>query len=71
MNDNRGGSYQSAISKKVLSKLPIPNVSIDKQNLITEAASSVKKKVYLHQQLIKSREQEIDSVFSDVWKGLI
>lgn len=70
MLDNSGGSYQSAMSKKVLSELPIPNIPEEQQKLIVETADSVRTEIHLHQQLIKGREQEIDSVFKSVWSGL-
>ena len=68
MHDNSGGSYQSSISKKTLSELPVPNISEAEQQLIVEAADSVRTEIQLHQQLIKGREQEIDAVFSSLWK---
>lgn len=70
MSDNAGGSYQSAISKEILSKLPLPAVDLERQRLITEAANSIKKEVFLHQQLMKSREQDMNAVFSDLWDNL-
>lgn len=70
MNDNSGGSFQSAISKKVLSQLPLPDISIEKQNHIAEAAKSARCEVFLHNQLIKSREQEVDLIFQDFWADI-
>ncbi len=70
MLDNSGGSYQSSISKKTLSELPVPNISEAVQQLIVETADSVRTEIQLHQQLIKSREQEMDAVFSSLWKEL-
>lgn len=68
MNDNAGGSYQSAISKTVLAGLPIPHLDIAKQQLICDATNSVRREIYLHQQLIESRLQEVDSIFKNVWQ---
>lgn len=70
MSDNAGGSYQSAISKEILSKLPLPAIDLERQRLITEAANSIKKEMFLHQQLMKSREQDINAVFSNLWEDL-
>ncbi len=70
MLDNSGGSYQSSISKKTLSELPVPNISDVEQQLIVETADSVRTEIQLHQQLIKGREQEMDAVFSSLWKEL-
>lgn len=70
MNDNSGGSYQSSLSKATLTQLPLPNLNNEAQQLILNAANSVKTEVYLHKQLIKSREQEIDLVFRDIWTDL-
>ena len=71
MLDNSGGSYQNAMSKKVLSELPVPDINTEQQELITEAANSVKTEILLYQKLIKGRKQEIDSVFKGIWKKLI
>jgi restriction endonuclease S subunit len=70
MKDNGGGSYQSILSKTTLTQLPLPNISFEQQKLIAETAISVKKEIFLHNQLIKSREQEIDLIFNDVWANL-
>lgn len=70
MLDNSGGSYQSSISKKTLSELPVPNINDVEQQLIVETADSVRTEIQLHQQLIKGREQEMDAVFSSLWKEL-
>lgn len=67
LTDNSGGSYQSTLSKAILSQLPIPDLQLEKQKLIATTANSAKKEIYLHKQLIKSREQDIDLVFRDVW----
>ncbi len=71
IEDNGGGSYQSTISIATLSKLPLPDVSYRKQCLIAETADSVKKEIFFHKQLIKSRVQEIDQVFNDLQGKLI
>ena len=70
MLDNSGGSYQSTLSKKILSELPIPYTSESKQKLIVEAADSVRTEIQLHQLLIKSRQQEMDTVFGNLLKTL-
>lgn len=70
MKDNGGGSYQSILSKATLTQLPLPKISLEKQKLIAETAISVKKEVFLHNQLIKGREQEVDLIFNDVWANL-
>ncbi|MCG7543531.1 restriction endonuclease subunit S [Pseudoalteromonas sp. MM17-2] len=70
MLDNSSGSYQSTLSKKTLSELPIPNVSDSEQKLIVEAADSVRTEIQLHQLLIKGRQQEMDAVFVNLWKNL-
>jgi hypothetical protein len=69
MNDHAGGSYQSTLSKTILARLPIPELNIDKQNLICGVANSVRKEIYLYQQLIQSREQEVNTIFKNVWPG--
>lgn len=68
--DNSGGSYQSTLSKKILSELPIPKINEEQQKLIVETADSVRTEIQLHQLLIKDRLQEMDAVFSNLWKTL-
>ena len=70
MLDNSGGSYQSTLSKKILSELPIPNIGENEQKLIVKAADSVRTEIQLHQLLIKGRQQEMDAVFGNLWKTL-
>lgn len=67
MSDNSGGSYQSTISKTILSKLPFPDISLEKQTLIAEAVTNVQKEIFLHERLIKGRRQEVNEVFRTVW----
>ena len=70
MFDNSSGSYQSAINKKVLSDLPVPDISEEHQELITEAINNAYVDIQIHQRLIKGREQEVESVFKNIWKEL-
>lgn len=70
MLDNSGGSYQSSMSKKTLSELPVPNISDAEQKLIVEAADSIRTEIQLHQLLIKGRLQEMDAILGNLWKTL-
>ena len=68
---NAGGSYQSSLSIKVLSELPVPRISLKKQRLIVDCYLSVQHELALYQALTKARTNQLNNVFSELAKEQI
>jgi hypothetical protein len=63
MNSNSNGSYQSIVSKKILSGIPIPDIPIHQQKMITASIRKAKYEIHIHKRLIADYEQKVESLF--------
>lgn len=68
LNDNSVGNYQSTISKKALSQLPVPQLAYKKQKSIAEITAIQRQQIFEHQRHIEMLRIDIDSTFSDIWQ---
>ncbi|WP_416305877.1 restriction endonuclease subunit S [Neptunicella sp. SCSIO 80796] len=68
MISNSGGSYQSSLSIKVLSELPVPKISLERQQMIVDCYLAVQRELELYSALTKSRTNELNNVFSELTK---
>lgn len=68
MVSNSGGSYQSSLSIKVLSELPVPIISLKRQQMIAECYLAVQRELELYSALRQARINELNNVFSELTK---
>lgn len=68
MVSNSGGSYQSSLSIKVLSELPVPIISLKRQQMIAECYLAVQRELELYSALRQARTNELNNVFSELTK---
>jgi len=61
-----GGSYQSSLSKKVLSDLPVPEISIERQQHVADCYMSVQRELALYNAMSNARTTQINNVFSEI-----
>lgn len=64
LNDNSVGNHQSTLSKKVLSQVPIPPFSFDKQKAIAKRTENMQNQISQRQREIQDLREQIDSNFS-------
>lgn len=70
LNENSVGSYQSTISKKVLSQLPVPSLSYEKQKAIAEVIANKRYQIIELENHISALKNEIDSQLNELAQGL-
>jgi hypothetical protein len=66
MNINSKGAYQSTVSKKVLSDLPIAIVTVQQQKAILEKINIVKADIFKYRQSILEGEKQLESLFEQI-----
>jgi restriction endonuclease S subunit len=62
LKNHAGGTYQSTLTKKALKKLPFPKVTLEQEKLILETVDSINHEIELQQQLINSRNTQLDII---------
>lgn len=62
LNGNSGGSYQSSLSLTNLSKLPLPDMSVEQQLKILDGVESVQQEIALHESLIQARKAQLNEI---------
>jgi hypothetical protein len=62
MSSNSNGSYQSIVSKKILSGISIPNIPIEQQKRITESINEAKHEIQIYRRSIIDYERKIESL---------
>ena len=62
MSSNSNGSYQSIVSKKILSGISIPNIPIEQQKRITESINKAKHEIRIYRRSIIDYERKIESL---------
>ena len=63
LNNNSNGNYQSIVSKKILSGVPLPDIPIHQQKMITASITKAKYEIDLHKRFIRDYEQKVESLF--------
>lgn len=66
LNDNSVGNYQSTLSKKALSQLPVPSLSYEQQKAIAEITANKRYQIIEHENHISALKSEIDSLFNEL-----
>jgi restriction endonuclease S subunit len=68
LNNHAGGTYQSTLTKAALEKLPFPKVTLEQEKLILETVDSINQEIELQQQLINSRNTQLDIIAQRLMK---
>tara|TARA_R110001599_G_scaffold181261_1_gene374027 strand:- start:5385 stop:6032 length:648 start_codon:yes stop_codon:yes gene_type:complete len=66
MHNNSSGQYQSTMSKRTLSDLPVPNLGLEQQQILAQKAYQKLSQIREHQVAIFSLEQGLDTLFREV-----